>query len=246
MKFIGVISGGKDSILAIHLAVSEGHELVCLANLYPPDRSSELDSYMYQCAGTEIVEAIGAAFELPLLRRAMNGQPIAIHSNSYLPTEGDEVEDLYLLLQECKARFPEVEGITTGAVFSNYQKQRVENCCERLGLVSMAPLWEMPQDKVLDLVEEFGLQAILVKTAFVGLDDTHLGRTTKELRPVFRKLAKELGFNECGEGGEFESIVLDCPLMKHKRVELVESRAEKHGRDCWLLKCASVRLVDKQ
>lgn len=236
MKFVGVISGGKDSILAIHLAVSEGHELVGLANLYPPDKASELDSYMYQCAGTEVIDAIGQAFEVALIRRPMNGLPIAIHANEYQPTEGDEVEDLYLLLEECKQQFPGVEGITTGAVFSNYQKQRVENCCERLGLASMAPLWLMPQDRVLDLVEEFNITAILVKTAFVGLDDTHLGKTTRELRPVFRKLAKELGFNECGEGGEFESIVLDCPLMKNKRVELVNPETVKHGRDCWLLR----------
>ena len=244
MKFVGVISGGKDSILAIHLAIDEGHELVALANLYPADRTSELDSYMYQCAGTEVVEAIGEAFELPQLRRPMNGAPIAIHSNSYAPTEGDEVEDLFELLKECKARFPEVGGITTGAVFSSYQKQRVENCCERLGLVSMAPLWEMPQDRVLDLVEEKGLTAVLVKTAFVGLDDRHLGKSTKELRPVFRSLAKTMGFNECGEGGEFESIVLDCPLMK-RRVELVNPQMVKHGRDCWLLKCAGAMTVSK-
>jgi len=246
MKFIGVISGGKDSILAIHLCIEQGHELVGLANLYPPDKSSELDSYMYQCAGTEIIDAIGEAFELPLLRRPMNGQPIAIHSNSYEPTVGDEVEDLYLLLQDCKARFPDVEAISTGAVFSNYQKQRVENCCDRLGLVSMAPLWEMPQSQVLDFVEEKGLTAILVKTAFVGLDDSHIGKTTRELRPVFRKLASTLGFNECGEGGEFESIVLDCPLFTRKRVELINPRAVKHSRDCWLLKCDGAHCVDKK
>jgi diphthine-ammonia ligase len=109
----------------------------------------------------------------------------------------------------------------------------------------MAPLWEMPQNKVLDLVEQYNIEAIIVKTAFVGLDDSHLGKTTKELRPVFRKLAQEMGFNECGEGGEFESIVLDCPLMKHKRVELINPVFAKHGRDCWLLKCSGAKTVDK-
>jgi diphthine-ammonia ligase len=245
MKFVGLISGGKDSILAIHLAVEAGHELIALANLYPPDRVSELDSYMYQCAGTEIVEAIGEAFELPLLRRPMAGKPIAIHSNEYAPTEGDEVEDLFLLLQDCKARYPEMEAITTGAVFSNYQKQRVENCCDRLSIVSLAPLWEMPQEEVLNRVESHHITAILVKTAFVGLDDRHIGKTTAELRPVFRKLANEMGFNECGEGGEFESIVLDCPLFTRKRVELINPRAEKHSRDCWLLRCDGANCVEK-
>lgn len=245
MKFVGVISGGKDSVLAIHLAVEQGHQLVALANLFPPDINAELDSYMYQCAGAEVIDAIGDAFEVPLVRRAMTGAPIAINSNSYEPTSGDEVEDLFFLLQDVKLRFPQVEAITTGAVFSNYQKQRVENCCERLSLVSLAPLWQMPQEQVLDLVEEKGITAILVKTAFVGLDDCHLGKTTKELRPVFRKLARELGFNECGEGGEFESITLDCPLMRNKKVELIDTYPVKHGRDCWLLKSRGARTVPK-
>lgn len=245
MKFVGVISGGKDSILAIHLAIDQGHDLVALANLFPPDKSSELDSYMYQCAGSEVIDAIGEAMEVPLVRRPMNGTPIAINSNSYEPTSGDEVEDLYLLLQDIKLKYPQVEAITTGAVYSNYQKQRVENCCSRLGLVSLAPLWQMPQDKVLDLVEEKGITAVLVKTAFVGLDNTHLGKSTKELRPVFRKLALELGFNECGEGGEFESITLDCPLMRNKKVQLIDPFPVKHGRDCWLLKSRGAETVRK-
>lgn len=109
----------------------------------------------------------------------------------------------------------------------------------------MAPLWLMPQERVLDLVEEYKIHAVLVKTAFVGLDDTHIGKTTQELRSVFRKLAKELGFNECGEGGEFESIVLDCPLMRNKRVELIGPKSVKHSRDCWLLKCDGAQAISK-
>ena len=239
---MGVISGGKDSILAVHLLVQQGHELVGLANLHSP---AELDSYMYQCAGSELVEAIGAAMEVPLIIRELRGAPIAIHSNDYLPTDGDEVEDLHALLVDCKARFSSMEAISTGAVFSTYQKLRVENCCNRLGLVSLAPLWEMPQSQVLDLVEQNGITAVIAKTAFVGLTDAHIGKSTAELRPVFRKLATEMGFNECGEGGEFESIVLDAPLFK-KRLELINPRTAKHGRDCWLLVTDGATLVDKK
>ena len=34
MKFIGLISGGKDSIYNIILCIKAGHELVCLGNLH--------------------------------------------------------------------------------------------------------------------------------------------------------------------------------------------------------------------
>jgi diphthine-ammonia ligase len=58
MKFVGLISGGKDSIFNIMKMVEAGHELVALANLYPVD-SDELNSYMYQSVGHEIIELIG-------------------------------------------------------------------------------------------------------------------------------------------------------------------------------------------
>ena len=103
----------------------------------------------------------------------------------------------------------------------------------------------MPQSQVLDLVEQNGITAVIAKTAFVGLTDAHIGKSTAELRPVFRKLATEMGFNECGEGGEFESIVLDAPLFK-KRLELINPRTAKHGRDCWLLVTDGATLVDKK
>jgi diphthine-ammonia ligase len=45
----------------------------------------------------------------------------------YLPNENDEVEDLFELLQEAKDQFPELEGVSSGAILSNYQKKRVEN-----------------------------------------------------------------------------------------------------------------------
>lgn len=36
MKFIALISGGKDSIFNILKCIEKGHELVALVNLHPP------------------------------------------------------------------------------------------------------------------------------------------------------------------------------------------------------------------
>ena len=40
------------------------------------------------------------------------------------------------------------------------------------------------------------------------------------MRERFDKLEKEFGFNVCGEGGEYETIVLDCKLFKNKKIVL--------------------------
>ena len=60
MKFVALLSGGKDSVFTIMKLLNSGeHELVCLANLFPPQEVHELDSYMYQSVGSEMIELLG-------------------------------------------------------------------------------------------------------------------------------------------------------------------------------------------
>lgn len=68
MKFVSLISGGKDSIFNTIQCIKNGHELVALGNLYPVEKD-ELDSFMYQSVGHEIIDLIGQALEKPLYRR---------------------------------------------------------------------------------------------------------------------------------------------------------------------------------
>ena len=54
---------------------------------------------------------------------------------SYESSSEDEVEDLYELLLEIKTKHhPEIQGVSVGAIVSNYQRLRVENVCSRLGM----------------------------------------------------------------------------------------------------------------
>lgn len=50
----------------------------------------------------------------------------------------------------------------------------------------------------------------------MGLKQIHLGKTIAELRDYFNSLKY---FNICGEGGEYESAVFDCPMFKTHRIE---------------------------
>ena len=62
---------------------------------------------------------------------------------------GDEVEDLFLLLQDVLAAHPCIRGVAVGAILSSYQRVRVEAVCARLGLTSVAYLWQRNQDELL-------------------------------------------------------------------------------------------------
>lgn len=102
MKFVGLVSGGKDSIFSLAVCMSHGHELVALANLYPPASGpDELDSFMFQSAGHSAVEALGECLGVPMIRAELRG--CSGHQGlHYDPTVGDEVEDLYELIKEVK------------------------------------------------------------------------------------------------------------------------------------------------
>ena len=163
MKVVALISGGKDSIYNIMKCIDHGHDVVCLANLYPVDPEvDDLDSYMYQTVGHQNIRALAHCLGLPLLRQPLHGgsKNLDLH---YTPTECDEVEDLYQLLCRVKQRFPAVTAVASGAILSTYQRLRVENVCERLGLFSLAYLWQRDQRELLQEMVARDLRPMIVK-----------------------------------------------------------------------------------
>eukprot|EP00116_Pleurobrachia_bachei_P016465 sb/3476727/ len=65
---------------------------------------------------------------------------------------------------------------------------------------------------------ESGFIIRIIKVASIGLGRDHLGSTANQLIRHFRGINKKFGFNVCGEGGEYESLVTDCPLFSHRLV----------------------------
>jgi diphthine-ammonia ligase len=226
MKVIALISGGKDSTFNMMECIKNGHEIVALLNLRPPKSENnskhELDSYMYQTVGNEILDLYAEAMQLPFYRADILGTTKNIDLE-YEPTcEDDEVEDLYRLVKFVQEELLEkngikIEAISSGAILSTYQKNRVENVCKRLGLESLAYLWSRNQQELLDDMICSGIDAILIKVACLGLEpNKHLGKSLVELRPYLYDLQEKFGINMCGEGGEYESLTLNCPLFKKK------------------------------
>ena len=117
---------------------------------------------MYQTVGHGMVPLVAQALGLPLLRRTITGSSIDV-SGAYRPSTGDEVEDLYELLREVQHHYPDVQGVSVGAILSDYQRIRVENVCARLGWTCCAYLWRRPQSELLDEMIACGLNAIIIK-----------------------------------------------------------------------------------
>uniref|UniRef100_A0A9J7ZGU7 Diphthine--ammonia ligase n=2 Tax=Cyprinus carpio TaxID=7962 RepID=A0A9J7ZGU7_CYPCA len=218
MRVVALISGGKDSCYNMLQCVSAGHSVVALANLRPhthvPD---ELDSYMYQTVGHQAVDLYAEAMDLPLYRRTIEGS--SLHTGrEYSQTAGDEVEDLYQLLKLVKEK-EGVEAVSVGAILSDYQRVRVENVCARLQLQPLAYLWRRDQAELLREIISSDLHAVVIKVAAYGLDpERHLGKSLAEMEAYLHELSEKYGVHICGEGGEYETFTVDCPLFKKKIV----------------------------
>ena len=146
---------------------------------------------MFQTIGHNLIEAISECFELPLVQHFFEGKSTQRelgYNPEKINTE-DEVEDLYQLLKKVKENFPEITGVSCGTILSDYQRNRVENVCSRLNLISLTYLWQKDQTELLNEMVENEMNAILVKTASMGLfPNKHLGKSLKELQNTFEKL----------------------------------------------------------
>ena len=111
-----------------------------------------------------------------------------------------------------------MQAVSSGLTFSHYKRLRIENVCQRLGLMSLSYLWLRDQDKLLQEMIESQMDARIVKTSSTSLTETHLGKSITEMQEDFRIFHKEFGFNVGGEGSEYESAVFDCPLFKNNKI----------------------------
>ncbi|XP_034051547.1 diphthine--ammonia ligase [Thalassophryne amazonica] len=230
MKVVALISGGKDSCYNMMQCAAAGHQIVALANLHPAN-TDELDSYMYQTVGHQAIDLYAEAMELPLYRRIIQGSSLDT-SRTYSMTEGDEVEDLYHLLHLVKEK-EGVEAVSVGAILSDYQRVRVENVCSRLSLQALAYLWHQDQESLLSKMLSSDLKAIIIKVAAFGLDpEKHLGKPLADMEPYLKQLSQKYGVHICGEGGEYETFTLDCPLFK-KNIVIDAAETVIHSADAF-------------
>ncbi|MFH1682212.1 MAG: diphthine--ammonia ligase [Candidatus Woesearchaeota archaeon] len=228
MKLAALFTGGKDSTYAIYLAKKQSHKISCLITI----QSENLYSYMFHTPAIELAVLQAEAMGLPIVFGETKGE------------KEKELEDLEKAIKKAQEQF-EFAGIITGALFSEYQSSRIQKICQKLGLEYVSPLWHKEQAELMEELIENKFELILTGIAAEGLDKSWLNKTiTKKEIDQLKELNKNLGINCAGEGGEFESLVLDCPLFKKKLViEDFEISEENKNTARMIIKKA--KLVEK-
>ena len=205
VKLAALISTGKDSLYAMYLLHKQNYEISCLLTL----KSKNPDSYMFHTPNISLAKMQAEALGLPIIEQETTGDK-----------EG-ELKELEEVMEKSKEYG--VQGIVTGAIHSNYQRERIEKVAENLGLKVFAPLWRMDQEHLMRQLLREDFEFILSSVAAYGLDKSWLGKKfDEEMLGKLVKLNDNMGINIAGEGGEFESLVLDMPLFKRK-IEITDS-----------------------
>jgi len=228
VKIAALVSSGKDSIFSTYLMKVHNYDVKCFVSL----KSKNKESYMFHTPAIDMIKLQSKSSDIPLIYKETKGK------------KEDELKDMKKALKLAKEKYG-VEGVVTGALFSNYQRERVEKVCDSLGLKIFAPLWHMDQELLMRHLLKNNFKFIFTAIAAEGLDKTWLNKlvTAKEINKL-KILNKKYGLNIAGEGGETESLVLDCPLFNQK-IDITDSKIEEDSENCARLIVKKAKLVDK-
>lgn len=198
MRLAALFSGGKDSVLSARLAEKMGHEVPCLVTMRPEN----LDSYMFHTVNIDAARLLAEAWGKRWVEAITAGE------------KEREIDDLKSVLAGL-----DVDGVVSGAIASSYQKDRVDRVCRELGLAHVSPLWGRDRAELLMQILVEGMKVIVTAVAAHGLGEAWLGRELDlEAIDQLLRLRKEYGVDPCGEGGEYESLVVDAPWFMKKMV----------------------------
>ena len=210
--WVSLFSGGKDSSWALYRALEDGLDVSRLVTVHPTG-----DSYMYHVPATALAALAAESIGITLV----NVEPEDFGADDAADSSAqgdDELEPLEVALTELDSELEGgIAGVTAGAVESEYQTSRIQGMCDRLGCELYAPLWQEEPRELADAMLEAGFEIKLIQVAAEGLDESWLGRTLdREAIEELEELHEEYGVHILGEGGEFETLVVDGPHMERR------------------------------
>jgi diphthine-ammonia ligase len=198
MKLGILFSGGKDSAMALWWA-QQKHAATCLITM----DSENKESYMFHTDKIKDIPKLAKKLKIPLIFKKTKG------------IKEKELEDLKTAIQEAKDKY-KIKGIVSGALASNYQKTRVDNICKELGLKSFAPFWHKDDKEYLKQIMDLGFKIKIVHVAAEGLSEQWVGKTIdKKFFDKILELNKKYGVHIAGEGGEYETFVVNGPIFSN-------------------------------
>lgn len=210
MKVAVLFSGGKDSTMALYNALEKKEDVKYLLSM----KSRNDESYMFHVPNIHLTDLIADAVDIPIISVETDG------------IKEEELNDLKRAFEDLKSFG--VEAIYTGALYSVYQKSRIEKLGREVGLEIISPYWHVDELEYMREIVSLGFKIVISGVAAWGLDESWLGRiiddeTIDELVKLNEKYYVDIAF----EGGEAETLAIDGPIFK-KRIKILKDKKEWH------------------
>lgn len=200
MKLFCLFTGGKDSTLAIKKMLDDGYDVDTVITFF----SENPYSYMFHTVNIEWTYLHAISMDMAYY---------------IFNTKGIKEKELLDLKKAFTAmKKLGYKGVVTGAIASKYQKNRVEKIARRVGLNVYSPLWNYDQEKLMCEYLKEKIVFMIISVSSLGLEEKHLGWIVNDINDVDEiiRLSRKYHFNPTGEGGEYESFVLDAPIFRYK------------------------------
>jgi len=205
MRLASLLSGGKDSVYSIQRAMEAGHEVSLAVTIFP----RRDDSYMFHVPNLWLTTLQTEAMGIEHVTRESSGE------------KERELDDLREALRPL-----DVDGVVAGAIASSYQHERVSRICGELGLDVVAPLWGMDSDALMADLLRSGYSVMVVGVYADGMGPEWLGRILdRSAISELESLRARHGIAISFEGGEAETLVVDCPIFS-RRIVVEEAEVE--------------------
>jgi len=201
LRLAALYSGGKDSTFSIFKIRELGHQVVRLIAMIP----SADDSLLFHYPNIGLTHYLAEAMQIPLTTFAVNKE-----------SKEGEFQALEQAIIQVKSDY-DIQGIVHGAISSRFQNELFRRICSDNQLVMFTPLWNaIPLQYMYGLLsEKFDIKIVSVSAMGLGKDWLGKSLDTNSIS-LLESLSKKLGFDLAFEGGDAETLVVDCPLFTKK------------------------------
>ncbi len=191
MKFAMSYSCGKDSTLALHKMLGQGHECACLIVMV---NEAAGRSYFHG-ADPEMLECYEEALGIPLVSCPSGGE-----------NYGEVFESAL-----ARAKAMGAGAACFGDIDLEPNRRWEEERCAAAGLEACFPLWQQGREDIVRQLLGLGYKCLIKSVNAALLPEELAGRVLDEETAALMKAA---GCDVCGENGEYHTLAVDGPVFR--------------------------------
>ncbi len=229
MNVAVLYSGGKDSTYALDFAKEKGWNVKYLLSVKPTRK----DCFLFHFATVE---------HTPKIAEMLGLKHILVPCHVADPAlEADIVRKEVERMQK---NDPVEAVILGGTGLQETQLRSVQNALRPLGIEVFAAHAGLEHADVMEEMTAKGFEFVITQVASDGLMQWLGKKITKENLPSLLKDSVKFGFHSGGEGGYYDSLVVDCHLFT-KKLEIISAQKVVDDKYCGHMEL-DVRVVAKK